>query len=284
MPETAKYLNLGCGSRYHPAWTNIDIVARGPEVLQHDVRRGIPLPDASCAVVYHTAVLEHLRRAEALSFMRECCRVLQPGGIVRVGVPDLEQLCLLYLEKLRAAMAGDVAAAADYEWIMLELYDQVARERSGGDMLAYLRQVPLPNEAFVFARIGEEGRQIVERVRHPASPTSPPPPPSSLFTIWRRRLRRLPATLKARLLKLWLGAEGLQALEIGRFRLGGEAHQWMYDRYSLARLLMQAGFQDPQVQSAHISQIPNWTSFQLDTLPDGQIIKPDLFFMEARKP
>ena len=93
MPEATQYLNLGCGSRYHPDWINIDIVPHGPEVIQHDLSRGIPLPDASCDVVYHTAVLEHMRRSDAAAFLAECYRVLKPGGIVRVGVPDLERIC-----------------------------------------------------------------------------------------------------------------------------------------------------------------------------------------------
>jgi hypothetical protein len=78
-----------------------------------------------------------------------------------------------------------------------------------------------------------------------------------------------------------LGAEGARALEIGRFRLSGEVHHWMYDRYSLAKLLIEAGFFNPIVQSATSSQIPDWKTFCLDTLPDGTVLKPDLFFMEA---
>lgn len=74
------------------------------------------------------------------------------------------------------------------------------------------------------------------------------------------------------------------ALGIGRFRLDGEVHQWMYDRFSLARLLQEAGFIDPTICTASDSQIPDWSSFHLDTIPDGTIIKPDLLFIEARKP
>ena len=81
-----------------------------------------------------------------------------------------------------------------------------------------------------------------------------------------------------------LGAEGRRALAIGRFRLSGEVHQWMYDRYSLARLLKDAGFHETHACDAATSRIPDWGRFNLDTLPDGQVIKPDLFFMEAVKP
>jgi SAM-dependent methyltransferase len=288
LPEATQYLNLGCGSRYHPDWINIDIAPHGPAVIQHDISRGIPLPDASCDVIYHAAVLEHMRRANAAAFLAECHRVLKPGGIVRVGVPDLEKICQLYLSGLAAALDGDEAAVYDYDWIVLELYDQTVREKSGGDMLDYLRQNPLPNETFVFERIGEEGRQLVkallQRESGPSSFGHNPVVGLARLRQLRRRLRTLPSTVKRHILWRLLGAEGMRALEIGRFRLAGEVHQWMYDRYSLARLLRLTGFRDPQWQQANTSQIPDWTSFHLDTLPDGQMIKPDLFFMEAIKP
>lgn len=285
MPEATKYLNLGCGSRYHPDWINIDIAPQGPEVIQNDLSRGIPLPDASCDVVYNAAVLEHLRRSDAEAFLAECYRVLKPGGIVRVGVPDLEKICQLYLSRLTSALNGEKTAAHDYDWIMLELFDQIVREKGGGGMLEYLRQNPLPNETFVYERIGEEGRGLVKSLRSSSVSLR-----RGIHTLpdfihkLRRGFRILPSLAKRRILLWLLGAEDGRALEIGHFRLAGEVHQWMYDRYSLARLLEKTGFHEPQLQDANTSRIPNWTSFHLDTLPDGQVIKPDLFFMEAIKP
>lgn len=288
MPDATKYLNLGCGNRYHPDWINIDIAPQGTEVIQHDLSRGIPLPDESCDVVYHAAVLEHMRRSDASVFLAACYRVLKPGGIVRVGVPDLEKTCQLYLSRLAAALNGDEVAAHGYDWVMLELFDQTVREKSGGGMLDYLRQNPLPNETFVYERIGEEGRQLVKALRRRDSERrstahGPVAAPAFLHKL-RRGLRTLPGVAKRHMLWWLLGAEGMRALDVGRFRLAGEVHQWMYDRYSLARLLCLTGFHDPQLKDANTSRIPNWTSFHLDTLPDGQVIKPDLFFMEAIKP
>ena len=278
------YVNLGCGKRYHPDWINIDITANGPGVIQHDLSKGIPLPDASCDVVYHAAVLEHMRRGDALIFLRECYRVLKPGGIIRVGVPDLEKLCRLYLSRLQAACDGDEEAAHAYDWIMLELYDQAVREKGGGGMKDFLRQDPLPNEAFVYNRIGEEGRQIIDALHNRSEPKSKAKKIKLGFSSrLRQRVRALLASMKRRLIQLFLGSNDIHALEVGRFRFSGEVHQWMYDRYSLAQLLVAAGFRDPLVQSPVKSQIPNWTSFNLDTLPDGRVIKPDLFFMEATK-
>ena len=213
--------------------------------------------------------------------MAECYRVLKPGGIVRVGVPDLEKICQVYLSTLAAALDGEEKAADDYEWIMVELCDQTVREKGGGGMLEYLRQNPLPNETFVYERIGEEGRQLTTALRRQDS-HGKHSQPTFLHRV-KKRLRSLPSTAKRRIPQWLLGAHDRQALEIGRFRLAGEVHQWMYDRYSLARLLCAVGFQDTQVQSAITSRIPNWTSFHLDTTLDGEVIKPDLFFMEAIK-
>lgn len=282
MHETKKYLNLGCGNRYHPDWINIDIVARSPEVIQNDLSRGIPLPNKSCDVVYHAAMLEHLRRSDAKKFLIECYRVLKPLGIIRVGVPDLEKICKLYLSTLSEAINGEGKTDSDYDWIMLELFDQIVREKSGGDMLKYLQQDPLPNEAFVYERIGEEGRQLVKAL-HGHDDRRGHSFPDFLHKL-RRGFRYLPYAAKNYVLQWILGCQDKRALEIGRFRLAGEVHQWMYDRYSLARLLRLSGFHEPQLQDANTSRVPNWTSFHLDTLPDGQVIKPDLFFMEATKP
>ncbi|MHB8835449.1 MAG: class I SAM-dependent methyltransferase [Candidatus Methylomirabilia bacterium] len=282
MSEAQTYLNLGCGSRCHPDWVNIDIVARAPGVIRHDLSRGIPLRDESCAVVYHAAVLEHLRRPDAVAFVTECRRVLKPGGVLRVGVPDLERICRLYLGRLESALAGAAAAAHDYDWVMLELYDQTTREKRGGEMLEYLRQRPLPNQSFVLKRIGVEGRELLAALRAQDDPRRRAP--AAVLRTLLRRFRSLPAAAARLVMQVLLGAQDWRALEIGRFRLSGEAHQWMYDRFSLARLLEQAGFIEARVCDAATSRIPEWGRYNLDTLPDGEAIKPDLFFMEAVKP
>jgi len=282
-----KYVNLGCGSRCHPDWINIDIAPTRNEVIAHDLSRGIPLADASCDVVYHSHLLEHLRPPQALQFMRDCLRVLRPGGVLRVAIPDLEQICIQYLNQLQKAGNGDQDAASDYDWMLLEMYDQTVREQSGGLMLDYLSRSSLPNETFIYERIGEEGRELVRAVREkPASDSNSSRAhrePRSLRTSL-RRLLNFPRIARSRLLTRWLGPDGARALEIGRFRLAGEVHQWMYDRFSLARLMLTAGFQNPVVQRAAESQIPEWASFNLDTLADGTVVKPDSLFMEAQRP
>lgn len=265
------YLNLGCGERFHPDWINVDLTSGRSNVIAHDLAKGIPFPSESADAVYSAAVFEHIRRGDAANFLREIHRVLKPGGIVRIGVPDLENICRIYLEKLEAAVAGDKRAANDYDWIVLEMFDQMARETSGGAMLEYLRRQPLPNEKFVLERIGDEGRQLIDQLRSQTNVTK-----KSLS----RRIREIGSAL----LNLLIGRKNAQALAIGRFRRGGEVHHWMYDRFSLARELIAAGFCEPIIRSASESAIPDWNRFCLDVQSDRTINKPDLLFMEAMKP
>ena len=281
--HTLNYVNLGCGNRCHPDWINIDIAATGPNVRAYDLRCGIPLPDARCDVVYHSHPLEHFRRTDALRFMRECYRVPVPGGVLRVATPDLERICQLYLEKLQAACNGDVASAQDYAWIMLEMYDQTVREQTGGEMLNYLRQEPLPNSNFVYDRIGEEGRQLVETLRAGTSMPAQRRITGRWWTRWQNLPARLTGIWERFITQLVLGPTGRRALAVGRFRQSGEVHHWMYDGYSLAQLMLAAGFRDPVRQSAAESRIPGWSRFDLDTLSDGTVNKPDSLYMEAIK-
>ena len=100
-----RLLNLGCGSAFHPDWINIDFHNHGGSVLAYDLRLGIPLPDATVDVVYHSHVLEHFTREGGVTFLTECFRVLRPGGLLRIAVPDLENIVRAYITTLEEVKA-----------------------------------------------------------------------------------------------------------------------------------------------------------------------------------
>jgi|CXWL01.1.fsa_nt_gi predicted SAM-dependent methyltransferase len=93
-------LNVGCGSRFHPAWTNIDVAPSSAHVQAYNCRAGIPFPDQSFDVVYHSHVLEHFPKTEALGFLQECFRVLlmRPSKCARVP---------FFINDISAGKAGD---------------------------------------------------------------------------------------------------------------------------------------------------------------------------------
>jgi len=272
-----RMLNLGCGCRVHPDWTNVDAVALHPTVQEHDLSQGIPFADNTFDVVYHSHFLEHLPREQAWLLMRECHRVLTPGGILRVAVPDLEGVARLYLQALEGALAGYGEWQHNYEWMMIELLDQTVRESSGGAMAEYLGQKTIPNLEFVRRRTGSEGRRMMAG----ASDSRQVAMSGSTSRKW---LRDLLARLRAKGVRMALGEADFKALELGRFRMSGEVHHWSYDRYSLAVLLKRAGFCEPKAVGPSESRIHNWSDYSLDTERDGSIYKPHSLYMEAVRP
>jgi SAM-dependent methyltransferase len=65
--------------------------------LRHlDLTRRFPFPDDSLAAIYASHVFEHLHVDVAERALAECHRVLMPGGVARIVVPDLETLVNSY--------------------------------------------------------------------------------------------------------------------------------------------------------------------------------------------
>jgi predicted SAM-dependent methyltransferase len=80
-------LHLGCGWEHKDAWVNVDLFATSADIVW-DLRHGIPLPDRSTKAIFHEHMLEHLSLRDGFMLARECLRVLAPGGVLRIGVPD----------------------------------------------------------------------------------------------------------------------------------------------------------------------------------------------------
>lgn len=280
MSEKLNYLNVGCGKKYHKKWFNIDMVPATSDVTRANLIKGIPFDDNQFEVVYHSQVLEHIPKEDALKFIKECFRILKDGGILRVVVPDLENIISEYLKSLNKLNSDpDEHTEANYDWIMLELFDQVVRTDSGGLMSKYLEQKHLINEKYVIERIGFVGHHAREKSLSGEKQ-------SAVETI-KRKLDELGAIalfkelfrlIKNKILNTLLGKK----YRIGNFRMGGEIHQWMYDKYSLTRLLKNAGFHDIKVRNAFESDIPDWDKYELD-VKDGMVYDPTSLFIEAKK-
>ncbi|HLJ40209.1 MAG TPA: methyltransferase domain-containing protein [Candidatus Acidoferrales bacterium] len=122
---TKNRLHLGCGLTTPVGWINIDgswnarlakhpvlrrivhslhlisadklSVPWDPAIFIHDVRLPLPFPPDSAEVIYSSHLLEHLYFEEAKELVRECFRVLAPGGVLRIVVPDLRAIIREYL-------------------------------------------------------------------------------------------------------------------------------------------------------------------------------------------
>ena len=87
--KTHLKLNIGCGPNVKADWVNIDLAPTADLTL--DLREPIPLKDGCCSMIYSEHFFEHLYHPrDTTRFLLEAFRLLEPGGIFSVGVPDTE--------------------------------------------------------------------------------------------------------------------------------------------------------------------------------------------------
>ncbi len=96
VPPGAR-VHLGCGERRIEGWLNVDLAGGRADVVW-DLRRPLPLAPGSVAAVFHEHFLEHLPFAAAVASLREAHRLLAPGGVLRIGVPDFREHFRSYVE------------------------------------------------------------------------------------------------------------------------------------------------------------------------------------------
>jgi SAM-dependent methyltransferase len=136
-------LNLGCGPNAPANWLNVDgswnawlsnhaflrktlkairvISKNSPGAewnvrpLVHDLTKPLPFEENSVSVIYGAHVLEHLYLADAQRLLGECKRVLRPGGVIRLVVPDLRSMVASYLKNKNGGSpsASEKITAAD---------------------------------------------------------------------------------------------------------------------------------------------------------------------------
>lgn len=273
-----KALNLGCGDRYLSGWVNVDFNSNSPSVTSHNLLTSLPFPDNEFDVVYSSHVLEHFTVAEAKFFLSEIFRVLKPGGLLRIVVPDLERFVTGYLDALKSVRNEKTALnQANHEWSVIELLDQMVRTRSGGEMIRLWSRDQLENEDYIEERLGFEFRRYRDFIKNnpgAARATVQEPKP------FNKRSFRIKKAIFRKLFNLDIDPEDIFYL---RFRKMGELHKWMYDEVSLGNLMTELNFRHPTVLHADTSNIPNWEENKFLDIENGIVRKPDSLFMEAVK-
>lgn len=369
-----KMLNIGCGSTFHEDWVNVDIYSTSEHVLEMDIRKGIAFEDSSFDVVYSSHVLEHMTKYSAENLVAEMVRVLKPGGILRIVVPDLEAIINNYV-KFKKELVNDYnpLTEANYDWTMIELYDQILRTTPGGTMIPYMLNPELLNKDFIIERFGWEAERIfnpisivIQQIKklsitkekllifgtgsfgmkidsifknnsincsafidNDKSKWGQKLNGKQIFSLeeideksliivcsswWEEisiqlinkgmiegkdfivfdktininKMDTISDSKEDKLKKVYryineeLGEDYEQIFKESIFRNSGEIHQWMYDSFSLSRLMQKSGISDSKVCMGNESNIPNFFEYKLDTL-DGKVRKPDSLFMEGYK-
>ena len=102
---TERKLQLGCGRNWLEGWLNSDSSPRTSDILQLDVTIALPFEDDTFDYIFSEHVIEHISYPEGAYMLEECFRVLKPGGVLRVGTPDLAFLVNLYREDEAASQS-----------------------------------------------------------------------------------------------------------------------------------------------------------------------------------
>jgi SAM-dependent methyltransferase len=137
--ETPINVNLGCGARWKADWANVDggLPARlawlrrmpllgrllpqslrryPPNLIYLDLRQGkLPFPDSSVSAIFSGYALEYLTVAESRRVLKECCRVLRPGGVLRLCQTDIGSIVERYRQRVPEAPSEEaVENAAEF--------------------------------------------------------------------------------------------------------------------------------------------------------------------------
>lgn len=73
-------IQFGAGGLNLPGWENYD--------RDMDITKPLPIADGCVDIAYAEMALEHVSPREAWSFLDECYRILKPGGLIRIVIPD----------------------------------------------------------------------------------------------------------------------------------------------------------------------------------------------------
>jgi predicted SAM-dependent methyltransferase len=130
-------LNVGCGKKGVIGWVNMDAFATKSVNCVYDCRKSFPFPDECARAIFCEHFFEHLDYTEEVPhFLSECFRVLRPGGVLRIIVPDAERYLRAYvspgwteLDGLRSLDADHSEKSGDARYhTKMEVINEVFRQ------------------------------------------------------------------------------------------------------------------------------------------------------------
>ena len=276
QPSYSK-INLACGSTFvtGDGWINLDYTPSGRAIRRADLLGCLPLQDGCAELVYSSHFVEHIPYSLVPRFFSECRRILAPGGLLRLVLPDLENICRTYLE---CRQRGEHEKA---DFVVLELLDQCVRSTPGGQLLEKyqtLKCAPYEHSELIdFVRERTGGDLLLVNEVHNSNSSS-------------QRFSGLCNKIKSRIERTWV--EAVLNLLPSTFRIQntsvacvGERHHWIWDYEQLYIALEQAGFESISRCDASVSRYEGFPFEPLDLNSNGQPRKgAESMYIEAINP
>ncbi len=162
-------LHLGCGRSYIPGWINVDVY---PAPLAMNMLWRTPFAPQSARFVFASHVLEHLFYPRDVSaFLGEVLRVLSPGGVVRVVVPDIERCIEAYTGNDRSFFASRRETWSWWPENATRLEDFLAYAGAGAEPAYLFESHKYGYDLETLTKVlSEAGFVAIERSTHMGSP------------------------------------------------------------------------------------------------------------------
>lgn len=91
-----KKLQIGAGLNYLNGWLNVDYLPSSDKIIFLDVTEKFPFKDNTFDYILAEHMIQELTYDQACFMLKECYRILKPGGKIRVSIDDLEILVGIY--------------------------------------------------------------------------------------------------------------------------------------------------------------------------------------------
>ena len=275
---------------YSQEWNNLLFSVLSPpqkekNIQYYDIRQSLPYPNNTFDTVFALRIMEHLTPGEGENFIKEIFRVLKPQGIVRLSTPDLEDVCRNYLKQLEVNVANpSLENIVKYDWAVLELLDQMVRDKPGGLMVEAIKNNHYDLE-YSKTRYGDVFAEFY------LPPTQKKKTQKSKQSSnWKQKIKNSFPIKKIKgavrkFKSFYKNKAKEKQQEINQDpRQSKEVHLWMYDRLSLQKMLNKMGFREITQQSYKSSMINNWEKYNFDKSNFGDYPLEPSLHMEGKKP
>jgi SAM-dependent methyltransferase len=89
-------LQIGAGTNPLEGWLNSDLEPISDDIIFIDAREEIPFENQVIDYIFSEHMIEHMNYKDGLFMLRECYRIMRPGGKIRIATPDVEKIIGLF--------------------------------------------------------------------------------------------------------------------------------------------------------------------------------------------
>jgi hypothetical protein len=119
-----RFYNIGGGHLwFHPTWTVIDANLLSPKAgIRFDLSQRTPLPvaDNIAKLVYSSHCLDYLADEAVNHVLQEAIRILEPGTLIRIAVPDIDILYRAFARRENEFFSNIIDSPAQYQRLSVQ--------------------------------------------------------------------------------------------------------------------------------------------------------------------